>query len=102
MSEFVPVLSLEELPEHGVIAVDVQGRSILVGRIQNHLIAWIDRCPHAGAPLRIGKLRGEELTCAWHGWTFNLITGESVPNHSAFCLTRVPIKVDGVQVLIEV
>jgi len=101
MPEFVPVLSVQELPEQGFKAVQVQGRSILVGRLHHQLFAWVDRCPHAGAPLRIGKLRGEELTCAWHGWTFNLLTGQAVPD-PAFQLTSVPVKIDGLQVFVSV
>lgn len=101
MSEFIPILTIQELPEQGFKAVQVQGRSILIGRLNNQLFAWVDRCPHAGAPLRIGKLRGEELTCAWHGWTFNLLTGNAVPD-PAFQLTQIPVKVDGSQVLVSV
>ena len=101
MPEFVPVLSVQELPEQGFKAVQVQGRSILVGRLNHQLFAWVDRCPHAGAPLRIGKLRGEELTCAWHGWTFNLLTGQAVPD-PAFQLTSVPVKIDGSQVFVSI
>lgn len=102
MPEFLPVLSFHELPEHGFKAIEVQGRSVLVGRIQNQLFACIDRCPHAGAPLRIGRLRGEELTCAWHGWTFNLLTGQSVPDHPAFRLSQLPVKLEGSQVLVAI
>ena len=101
MPAFIPVLKLEELPQEGFKAVEVQGRSILVGRIGDELFAWLDRCPHAGAPLRIGKRRGEELTCAWHGWTFNLLSGNAVPD-PAFHLTKIPVKVDGSQVLVSV
>jgi len=89
------------LPQDGFKAVEVEGRSILVGRIANQLFAWLDRCPHAGAPLRIGKRRGEELTCAWHGWTFNLVTGSAVPD-PAFHLTSIPVKIDGSQVFVSV
>ncbi|MBI4323563.1 MAG: Rieske (2Fe-2S) protein [Candidatus Omnitrophica bacterium] len=99
--DFVPVLRLEELPHDGFKAVEVEGRSILVGRIGNQLFAWLDRCPHAGAPLRIGKRCGEELTCAWHGWTFNLLTGSAVPD-PAFHLTSIPVKIDGSQVFVSV
>jgi 5,5'-dehydrodivanillate O-demethylase oxygenase subunit len=28
------------------------------------------RCPHRGAQLSIGRVRGEELSCRYHGWTF--------------------------------
>jgi phenylpropionate dioxygenase-like ring-hydroxylating dioxygenase large terminal subunit len=30
-----------------------------------------DRCPHRNAPLSAGRLRGEELECAYHGWRFD-------------------------------
>lgn len=100
MPEFVPILALQELPQEGFTALHVQGRSILVGRLQGQLFAYLDRCPHAGAPLRIGKCRGEELTCAWHGWTFNLLTGQSVPD-PAFQLTKIPVRVEGGQVLAD-
>ena len=98
MPEFVPVLRLEDLPTEGFKAVEVFGRSVLVGKFQNQLVAWVDRCPHAGAPLRIGKLRGTELKCAWHGWVFDLATGHSVPSDPAFQLTQIPVKVDGDQI----
>ena len=100
MSAFVPVLALQDLPEQGFKAVQVDNRSVLVGRLQGRLFAYVDRCPHAGAPLRIGKLRGEELTCAWHGWTFNLLTGSAVPD-PAFQLTKVPVKIEDAQVLVS-
>ena len=101
MPELIPVLRLEELPQDGFKAVEVEGRSILVGRICNQLFAWLDRCPHAGAPLRIGKRRGEELTCSRHGWTFNLLTGSGVPDPTLH-LTSIPIQIDGSQVFVSV
>src|SRR5690606_13442788 len=36
--------------------------------------AWLDRCPHRGAKLSLGRvlhhLRGARLECAYHGWQF--------------------------------
>lgn len=100
MAGFVPALALQDLPQEGFTAVQVEGRSILVGRLHGQLFAYVDRCPHAGAPLRIGKRRGEELTCAWHGWTFNLLTGNAVPD-PAYQLTRLPVKIEHDQVLVS-
>jgi 5,5'-dehydrodivanillate O-demethylase oxygenase subunit len=34
-----------------------------------HVVA--DRCPHRGAKLSLGKVRGATLSCAYHGWTFD-------------------------------
>ena len=101
MPEWIPVLSQSELPLNGFKAVEVAGQSLLVGRLHQNLFACVDRCPHAGAPLRLGKLRGEELMCARHGWIFNVITGVSVPDNPAFQLTQIPIKIDGDRVFVS-
>ena len=98
---FIQVLSLQELPEDGFTALQAGGKALLVGRIQGSLFACLDRCPHSAAPLRIGKRRGEELKCAWHGWTFNLVTGEAIPQNSQLKLTQFAVKIDGDHVLVD-
>jgi phenylpropionate dioxygenase-like ring-hydroxylating dioxygenase large terminal subunit len=30
-----------------------------------------DRCPHRGASLSLGAIRGDALSCPYHGWTFD-------------------------------
>jgi phenylpropionate dioxygenase-like ring-hydroxylating dioxygenase large terminal subunit len=30
----------------------------------------VDRCPHRNVPLSLGRVRGDELECAYHGWRF--------------------------------
>jgi phenylpropionate dioxygenase-like ring-hydroxylating dioxygenase large terminal subunit len=32
--------------------------------------AWADRCPHRGARLSLGCVRGGQLECPYHGWRF--------------------------------
>jgi phenylpropionate dioxygenase-like ring-hydroxylating dioxygenase large terminal subunit len=33
--------------------------------------ALVDRCPHRNVPLSLGKVRGDCLQCAYHGWEFD-------------------------------
>jgi nitrite reductase/ring-hydroxylating ferredoxin subunit len=33
--------------------------------------ALLDRCPHRNVPLSLGKVRGDRLQCAYHGWEFD-------------------------------
>jgi phenylpropionate dioxygenase-like ring-hydroxylating dioxygenase large terminal subunit len=33
--------------------------------------ALLDRCPHRNVPLSLGRVRGERLECAYHGWQFD-------------------------------
>src|SRR5581483_7542675 len=34
--------------------------------------ASVDRCPHRGAPLSLGRLIQDEIICAYHGFRYNL------------------------------
>ena len=38
-----------------------------------------DECPHRGAPLSLGRLEGDDLVCAYHGWRFG-------PGGAATCI----------------
>jgi len=33
-------------------------------------VAFDDRCPHRGASLSLGRVQGDSLECAYHGWRF--------------------------------
>jgi len=73
--------------------VTVKGREIAIFNVQGDYYALFNRCPHAGASLcrgRIGGLvlsdapgkyeirrQGEILRCPWHGWEFDIRTGQS-------------------------
>jgi pyruvate oxidase len=39
--------------------------------------ALANRCPHQGGPLGEGLIEGCWLTCPWHGWEYDPITGET-------------------------
>ncbi|CAA9590076.1 MAG: hypothetical protein AVDCRST_MAG18-4871 [uncultured Thermomicrobiales bacterium] len=73
--------------------VEVAGRSLGVFNLGGEFFALRNRCPHQGGPLCEGKTfglieapvpgeirysrPGEILTCAWHGWEFDIRTGRS-------------------------
>ena len=85
--------TVEEIPPGGRKIVTVAGRSIGVFNIGGEFFALRNRCPHQGGPLCEGKTfgfltarvpgaveyrrAGEILTCAWHGWEFDIRTGQS-------------------------
>ena len=73
--------------------VTIDGREIVVFHVNGQFFALLNRCPHEGAPLaraacvahlhsdepgRFQRTRvGEILRCAWHGWDFDMRTGQS-------------------------
>src|SRR5687768_16629783 len=45
---------------------------VLLYRKQDGTIAAIEnRCPHRGAPLSLGCLKGDAVQCGYHGFTFD-------------------------------
>ena len=87
------VAAVDEIPPGGRKLVEVAGRSIGVFNLSGEFFALRNRCPHQGGPLcqgrtwglieadRPGELRfsreGEIITCGWHGWEFDIRTGQS-------------------------
>ena len=73
--------------------VTVKGREIGVFNIGGEYFALANRCPHEGGPLCQGKIvplvqsdgpghyrlarLHEFLRCPWHGWEFDIRTGQS-------------------------
>ena len=59
-------------------------------------------CPHQGGPLGKGKLTGCIVTCPWHGFQFDVTTGQHQTSkslvHPSF---RVKIEGGGVWVEVE-
>jgi 3-phenylpropionate/trans-cinnamate dioxygenase ferredoxin subunit len=87
------VATVEEIAPGGRKIVEVAGRSIGVFNLGGEFFALRNRCPHQGGPLcegyliglvlsaRAGEYRylrdGEMLRCPWHGWEFDVRTGQS-------------------------
>lgn len=55
----------------------IHGRAVAVLHLGGEWHAFSNRCPHNGQRLEDGWLSGTVLTCRWHGWRFDLLTGLS-------------------------
>jgi len=87
------VAAVEEIPPGQSKIITVRGREIGVFNVASDFYALINRCPHEGAALCKGLLvgrmeadkpgeyrltrKGEMLRCPWHGWEFDIRTGQS-------------------------
>src|SRR4029077_17389227 len=87
------VARTSDIPPGGNKVVGIDGRDIVVFHVNGEFFALLNRCPHEGAPLEkaacVARLTspepgvykrsrvGEFLRCAWHGWEFDMRTGQS-------------------------
>ncbi|MEK6238694.1 MAG: Rieske (2Fe-2S) protein [Planctomycetales bacterium] len=93
MSRWEEAASLADCPPGSSLEVVVAGRMIALYNIEGTIHALDGVCPHQGGPLGKGELEGKIVTCPWHGWQFNIETGQHQINPS---LTQpcIPIRVE--------
>ena len=59
-----------DLPEGSVGQSKLLGEELVLWRFQGEAKVWQDLCAHRGSRLSLGRINGENLTCAYHGWTY--------------------------------
>lgn len=90
-----------ELPEGAGTLVKVDDLALALFRIEGRCYAVANACPHMGGPLADGKLKDHIVTCPWHGWTWDIRTGENVRNPRLKKLPCFPVSVEQGDVFIE-
>jgi len=78
MGEFIEALKVGELKEGALKGVSVAGQEILLARVKDRYYAAQNRCPHLGARLSEGTLKGSVITCPRHGSQFDLSNGQVI------------------------
>jgi nitrite reductase/ring-hydroxylating ferredoxin subunit len=69
-------------PGRGATVQLLNGTELALYNINGEFYAIENFCPHKGAPLADGNLCGHMVECDWHGWRFDVRTGECLTNSS--------------------
>jgi nitrite reductase (NADH) small subunit len=89
---FEVVLHTETLKEDEVTQVIIAGTAIAIARNKDGFFAIENTCPHAGGPMSDGWLNGSQISCPYHGWSFNLHDGSCTTNPEE-CLKTYEVQV---------
>jgi toluene monooxygenase system ferredoxin subunit len=92
MGTWHDTISIDDLWEGDMTAVDVDGQSVLLVNVDGTVRAYANQCPHQASSLDEGDLDGQTLTCATHLWEFNALTGAGI-NPGDACLRAFAAKV---------
>lgn len=94
MTPFVKVARLKDLQRGtGMMVVGPHDKPMALFNVGGEVFAINAVCPHRGGPLANGKLDGHVVTCPWHGWTFDVRTGQ--PDHpGGHCVAAYEVKVE--------
>jgi nitrite reductase/ring-hydroxylating ferredoxin subunit len=97
----VPVCKKGEVAPGDFRCVEVQGQRLLLYNVSGSFYATSATCAHLGGPLDQGLFEEGVVTCPWHGWQFDVRTGESIydPDRRVAVF---PVTVVGDDVLLEV
>ncbi|MEF8819092.1 MAG: Rieske 2Fe-2S domain-containing protein [Haloferacaceae archaeon] len=92
------VAAADDLAEGERVVVDLDGREVAVFRVEETFHALANHCVHQGGPVCEGQVsgtlaadgdgglcyerEGEVVSCPWHGWEFDVRTGEALADRS--------------------
>jgi nitrite reductase/ring-hydroxylating ferredoxin subunit len=83
------------------VAVDAEGRKIVLLRVDGTPVAFADACPHKGTPLSDGHFGEGVLTCGVHLWKFDAKSGKSI-NPASKTLSCFPVRVEAGRIFVGV
>lgn len=101
MSEFVHVAKTSDLKPGEVKTVEAGGNKIALYNVAGKFFATQNNCLHMQGPLGEGILDENLITCPWHGWQYNVETGEN-PMMPTAKLRVFEVKVEGDSVMVNV
>ncbi len=109
MSKHV-VAAVADLPPGSRKLLTIRGRPIAVFNLGGEFFGLFNRCPHQGGSLcegiatavvtadRPGEYRmsrhGEIIRCPWHGWEFDIRTGQSWCEPERISTRQYPVAVE--------
>jgi nitrite reductase/ring-hydroxylating ferredoxin subunit len=101
MSHWIEVAEVAACPPGSSRELVAGERVVALYNVDGTFHALDGVCPHQGGPLGKGTLVGTVVTCPWHGWQFDVRSGQHQTSQS-LCQPRLPVKVEGGKVLVDV
>ena len=89
------------LADGDMTRLDLEGKPVVIVRVEGQYYAFGGSCPHYGAPLEKGVLRGHDLMCPWHHACFDVRTAERLEPPSLNDLARYPVRLEAGEVVVS-
>lgn len=82
MPDWIQIAVVEDCPPGECLELVAQGRIVALYNVDGEFHALDGVCAHQGGPLGKGVLTGCIVTCPWHGWQFDVCTGQHQTSQS--------------------
>jgi 3-phenylpropionate/trans-cinnamate dioxygenase ferredoxin subunit len=107
--KFVLATTTAEFANGAMKAVDIEGKELLIAKIQDAYYAVARRCTHMAENLCDGTLDGAVVTCPRHGARFDITSGKAVGKAKLMFLSTLPkdlatypVKIEGAEIFVGV
>ena len=101
MTRTLPLIPTDDLPVGESTEVVAEGSLFALFNVDGTFYVLDGICPHAGGPLAKGTLQGRVVTCPWHGWQFDVTTGQHQIN-ATLKHDSLPVKIEADAVFVAV
>ena len=116
MGKYTDVMKTGDMKNGEMRGISVQGRNILMARVDDKFYATSNICPHMRGELAKGTLNGTIVTCPRHASRFDIKDGHVVRwtgwsgaklavsklFRSPRALQSYPVKIEGDRVLVDI
>lgn len=99
MPTYARVAQVHEVPPGTGKVVVAAGVPIALFNVDGTFYALSNTCLHRGGPIGEGSLDDTTVTCPWHGWEYDVRTGQNTTNPVAR-IRSYDVRVDGDDVLV--
>lgn len=100
MSNWVRLCAIGDCPPGEAREFVAGDRIVALFHVGDSFHALDGMCPHQGGPLGKGSLSGCVVTCPWHGWQFDVCSGQHQTNRS-LVHPRFAVQVQGDEILVN-
>ena len=99
--KFVTVAKTSDIAEGAFKSVQVNGKRLLICRVEGKFYAIDDTCTHDDGPLADGLLDGHEIECPRHGARFDVRSGKVLCLPAALPINSYPVVIEGDNVTVR-
>jgi nitrite reductase/ring-hydroxylating ferredoxin subunit len=100
MSRWNKIAAVTDCPPGSAIELVAEDRIIALFNVEGTFYALDGVCPHQGGPLGQGDLAGCIVTCPWHGWQFDVRSGQHQLN-PRMKQPSLPVRIEDSAVLVD-
>jgi nitrite reductase/ring-hydroxylating ferredoxin subunit len=94
MPDWTEIAKVADCPPGAAVEVVAGDRMVALFNVDGTFCALDGVCPHQGGPLGQGELDSCIVTCPWHGWQFDVRSGQSQLSPSVV-QPRIAVRVEG-------